>query len=588
MYYCANCATHEFVRLDLHKMDSALPVAGIDLGTCYSCICIYQRGQLLAVSPSSDYNYIASCISMMNNEIHYGASAVKESMISKSIAFKEVKCIIGRPIESITEYYTRKWPFELHGKPYPYLVTMEPYEDSVIGYAYPEYIDALFLSYLVNFASEKADMEIKDIVLTVPAFFSATQLHSTLQAARLAGLNVLRVLPEPCAAALRYCLSGITYSHVMIYDLGGGTFDVTLIENKNGDFRIMNTGGNHSLGGSDFDYLLAMYLRNEFEARGITIDLASRKFQKLVTEAERAKIALSAATSTEVSWSTFSAEEGSYTLGREKFERLIQAKIGESIETCLKCLKEVNVTLGPKDAILLVGGSSRIPLVEMILGEVFKGIRICKELNPDEVVAQGACLAAVKDYSSLNNSLPNVSVSLYTVHDYYYSLDQGGCILLFKKGTSQNTVYNLPIEVKAENKYIFLWQMVDGELLCVGWIDVSRINGRLELRVSFNSCSELVFQSNGSVVELHYYCEMPEKEKEKYQKLHALLKDIQKAMKTLEKRPDYPLADHVLTYLKQLKAKATEFIFKVDGTQYLQYFDQLHSQLLQYYRNLIE
>ena len=109
------------------------------------------------------------------------------------------------PFDSITEYYTRKCPFDLCGKPYSYLMTVN-YDNIPIGYAYPEYINALFLSYLVNFASEKIDMEIKDVVITVPAFFSAVQLHATLQTTRLAGLNVLRILPEPCAAALPYCL----------------------------------------------------------------------------------------------------------------------------------------------------------------------------------------------------------------------------------------------------------------------------------------------------------------------------------------------------------------------------------------------
>lgn len=140
----------------------------------------------------------------MTDEIHYGEAAVRESCINSSIAYKEVKCIIG-VLLILLQSTTCKWPFDLCGKPYSYLMTVN-YDNIPIGYAYPEYINALFLSYLVNFASEKIDMEIKDVVITVPAFFSAVQLYSTLQTTRLAGLNVLHILPEPCAVTLPYCL----------------------------------------------------------------------------------------------------------------------------------------------------------------------------------------------------------------------------------------------------------------------------------------------------------------------------------------------------------------------------------------------
>ncbi|KNB41700.1 chaperone HSP70 [Blastocystis sp. subtype 4] len=190
------------------------------------------------------------------------------------------------------------------------------YDNIPIGYAYPEYINALFLSYLVNFASEKIDMEIKDVVITVPAFFSAVQLHATLQTTRLAGLNWNN---------LSLCL---------VYDLGGGIFDIILIEIKNGDYRVIKTEGNHSLGGSDFDYLLAEYLQNELETYGIYIEKTSRKYQRLVHGAEKAKIALSIAKSTDVPLSSFatvaSEVDDYYTIDRSKFEELIREKLDQS------------------------------------------------------------------------------------------------------------------------------------------------------------------------------------------------------------------------------------------------------------------
>ena len=566
-------------------MQSIAPVIGIDLGTCYSCVYSFQKGQLQALPITSDTNLIASHVSMQNGEISYGRPAVRMGWMN-TISYKEVKCIIGRTKGSITEYNDRRWPFELRGDFYPYLESRD-YDGNILGYAYPEFVYGLFLQHLANLAADALGMEIQGVVITVPAFFTAVQLHATLQAARLVGLNVLRVLPEPCAAALPYCLEGVTSRYILVYDLGGGTFDVTIIKNTNGDYRVINTKGNHSLGGSDFDYLLAEYIRHKLEIRGITFLPISRLYQKLVYMAEQAKIRLNYSTSTHIELNDLCSDDQLVNevidIDRQLFESLILDKLKQTIRTCHECLDEVNIKLGREDTILLVGGSSRIPLVEKLLEQKFPDTPI-KMDDPDEVVAKGACITAVKSYDPTGNTFANVSVSQYSIFNYYYSIDNGERKMLVEKDTSLNTIVTRLFEVKTDDQKLYVWQYVDNEFICVGWVDIVAYLGVMQLKVSFNSCNEIELCINGTKVQLFYFCELMENEKEKLTRLSSLWRDIRKAKNTLRYNPE----EGAEPYLTEVEKISMSVAFRVPTDTVLEYIDQVHNLILQFYGHLIK
>ena len=344
-------------------------IIGIDLGTTNSCVSVLEGGEAHVIPNPEGGRTTPSVVAFKKGERIVG-DAAKRQAITNPNTVSSIKRLMG----------TSK-KVELEGKKYT-----------------PEEISAMILSYMKDYAESYLGEKVTKAVITVPAYFNDSQRQATKNAGKIAGLEVERIINEPTAAALAYGLDKQDKSHtVLVYDLGGGTFDVSVLELGDGVFEVKGTGGNNHLGGDDFDERIMDYLIKEFKKEN-DVDLSKDKMamQRLKEVAEKAKKDLSGMTTTQVSAPFISqGEDGplhlDVTLTRAKFEDLISDLVESTIKPVREAMKEAKVKKEDIDKVLLVGGSTRIPMVqELIKNEL--GKEPSREVNPDEVVAMGAAI----------------------------------------------------------------------------------------------------------------------------------------------------------------------------------------------------
>jgi molecular chaperone DnaK len=344
-------------------------IIGIDLGTTNSCVAVLEGGEAHVIPNPEGGRTTPSVVAYKKGERIVG-DAAKRQAITNPNTVSSIKRLMGS---------SKK--VELDGKKYT-----------------PEEVSAMILSYMKDYAESYLGEKVKKAVITVPAYFNDSQRQATKNAGKIAGLEVERIINEPTAAALAYGLDKQDKSHtVLVYDLGGGTFDVSVLELGDGVFEVKGTGGNNHLGGDDFDERIMEYLIKEFKKEN-DIDLSKDKMamQRLKEVAEKAKKDLSGMTTTQVSAPFISqGEDGplhlDVTLTRAKFEDLISDLVESTIKPVREAMKEAKVKKEDIDKVLLVGGSTRIPMVqELIKNEL--GKEPSREVNPDEVVAMGAAI----------------------------------------------------------------------------------------------------------------------------------------------------------------------------------------------------
>ena len=344
-------------------------IIGIDLGTTNSCVSVLEGGEAHVIPNPEGGRTTPSVVAFKKGERIVG-DAAKRQAITNPNTVSSIKRLMG----------TSK-KVELEGKKYT-----------------PEEISAMILSYMKDYAESYLGEKVTKAVITVPAYFNDSQRQATKNAGKIAGLEVERIINEPTAAALAYGLDKQDKSHtVLVYDLGGGTFDVSVLELGDGVFEVKGTGGNNHLGGDDFDERIMEYLIKEFKKEN-DVDLSKDKMamQRLKEVAEKAKKDLSGMTTTQVSAPFISqGEDGplhlDVTLTRAKFEDLISDLVESTIKPVREAMKEAKVKKEDIDKVLLVGGSTRIPMVqELIKNEL--GKEPSREVNPDEVVAMGAAI----------------------------------------------------------------------------------------------------------------------------------------------------------------------------------------------------
>ena len=344
-------------------------IIGIDLGTTNSCVAVLEGGEAHVIPNPEGGRTTPSVVAYKKGERIVG-DAAKRQAITNPNTVSSIKRLMGS---------SKK--VELDGKKYT-----------------PEEVSAMILSYMKDYAESYLGEKVKKAVITVPAYFNDSQRQATKNAGKIAGLEVERIINEPTAAALAYGLDKQDKSHtVLVYDLGGGTFDVSVLELGDGVFEVKGTGGNNHLGGDDFDERIMDYLIKEFKKEN-DIDLSKDKMamQRLKEVAEKAKKDLSGMTTTQVSAPFISqGEDGplhlDVTLTRAKFEDLISDLVESTIKPVREAMKEAKVKKEDIDKVLLVGGSTRIPMVqELIKNEL--GKEPSREVNPDEVVAMGAAI----------------------------------------------------------------------------------------------------------------------------------------------------------------------------------------------------
>ncbi|ENO1848707.1 Fe-S protein assembly chaperone HscA [Vibrio vulnificus] len=353
--------------------------AGIDLGTTNSLVASVRSGTADTLKDAQGRSLLPSIVNYANEEaiVGYAAKALSESQPQDTII--SVKRLLGRSLTDIqARYPSLPYRFKASENGLPVLQTTQ-------GDKNPIEVSADILKVLAKRAEESLGGELSGVVITVPAYFDDAQRAGTKDAAKLAGLHVLRLLNEPTAAAIAYGLDSGQEGVIAVYDLGGGTFDISILRLSKGVFEVLATGGDSALGGDDFDHLLADFLA---EQAGLELPLSAEKNRTLLNIATATKIAFSEQDSVEVEvfgW------KGVVT--REQFEELIRPLVKKTLMSCRRALKDADVEVDEVLEVVMVGGSTRTLLVREMVGEFF-GRTPLTNINPDEVVAIGAGIQA--------------------------------------------------------------------------------------------------------------------------------------------------------------------------------------------------
>nr|5UMB_A Chain A, Chaperone DnaK [Plasmodium falciparum NF54]5UMB_B Chain B, Chaperone DnaK [Plasmodium falciparum NF54]5UMB_C Chain C, Chaperone DnaK [Plasmodium falciparum NF54]5UMB_D Chain D, Chaperone DnaK [Plasmodium falciparum NF54] len=371
------------------------PVIGIDLGTTYSCVGVFKNGRVEILNNELGNRITPSYVSFVDGERKVGEAAKLEATLHPTQTVFDVKRLIGRKFDDQEVVKDRSLlPYEIvnnQGKPNIKVQIKD--KDTTFA---PEQISAMVLEKMKEIAQSFLGKPVKNAVVTVPAYFNDAQRQATKDAGTIAGLNIVRIINEPTAAALAYGLDKKEETSILVYDLGGGTFDVSILVIDNGVFEVYATAGNTHLGGEDFDQRVMDYFIKMFKKKN-NIDLRTdkRAIQKLRKEVEIAKRNLSVVHSTQIEIEDIvEGHNFSETLTRAKFEELNDDLFRETLEPVKKVLDDAKYEKSKIDEIVLVGGSTRIPKIQQIIKEFFNGKEPNRGINPDEAVAYGAAIQA--------------------------------------------------------------------------------------------------------------------------------------------------------------------------------------------------
>lgn len=370
-------------------------VIGIDLGTTNSCVAIKEGENVKVIANSEGSDTTPSVVAYTDNDERLVGGAAKRQMVTNPTkSFYSVKRLIGRKFDSS------------EAKHHAGLVSY-PLAEADNGDAWvekegkkmaPQEVSAIVLQKMKQTVEDHLGEKVNDAVITVPAYFNDSQRQATKDAGAIAGLNVLRIINEPTAAALAYGLDKTEENHIIaVFDLGGGTFDISILEIGDGVFEVKSTNGDTFLGGEDFDQCLVQYLADEFKKEhGVDLMVDTLALQRLKEAAEKAKIELSSSKQTEVNLPFITADSSGpkhllIKLSRAKFEDLVSKLVEGTIKPCKQALKDAGVKASDVHEVVLVGGQTRMPLVQQKVKEFF-GREPHKGVNPDEVVAIGAAI----------------------------------------------------------------------------------------------------------------------------------------------------------------------------------------------------
>jgi molecular chaperone DnaK len=367
-------------------------IIGIDLGTTNSCVAVMEGGKPVVIPNAEGGRTTPSMVAFSKSgERLTGAIARRQAITNPESTVFSIKRFMGRRHNEV----------EAEEKIVPYQITggaEELVKVHIAGKDYtPPEISAMILQYLKKAAEDYLGQEVKEAVITVPAYFNDSQRQATKDAGRIAGLEVKRIVNEPTAASLAYGLEKKSSETVAVFDLGGGTFDISILEIGEGVFEVKATNGDTHLGGDDFDQVLIDYIADEFKKEnGIDLRQDRMALQRLKEAAEKAKCELSSAMQTGVNLPFITADASGpkhldVSITRAKFEALVEHLIERTVEPCRKAIADAKVQGGGIQEVILVGGSTRIPAVQKRVEEIF-GKQANKGVNPDEVVAVGAAI----------------------------------------------------------------------------------------------------------------------------------------------------------------------------------------------------
>jgi len=368
-------------------------IIGIDLGTTNSCVAVMEGNEPVVIPNSEGKRTTPSMVAFLDNgERKVGDPAKRQAITNPTKTVFSIKRFMGETYDKVTKEIQRV-PYKVaKGDNNTPRVMIDDRKFT------PQEVSALILQKMKKTAEDYLGHEVTDAVITVPAYFSDSQRQATKEAGEIAGLKVKRIINEPTAAALAY---GLDKKHhdmkIAVYDLGGGTFDISILELGDGVFEVKSTNGDTHLGGDDFDQCIIDWLADEFKKdEGIDLKRDPMALQRLKEAAEKAKIELSSSSQTEINLPYIMPVDGIpkhlvKTLTRAKFENLIDTLVQATVEPCRKAMKDAGLNTSDISEVILVGGSTRIPVIQDVV-EKFFGRKPSKGVNPDEVVAVGAAI----------------------------------------------------------------------------------------------------------------------------------------------------------------------------------------------------
>ncbi len=415
-------------------------VIGIDLGTTNSCVAVMDGKTPKVIENAEGMRTTPSIVALTDDgERLVGQPAKRQAVTNPEKTIFAVKRLIGRRYDDPT--------VEKDKKLVPYKIVKASNGDAWVeadGTPYsPSQVSAFILQKMKETAEAHLGQKVDQAVITVPAYFNDAQRQATKDAGKIAGLEVLRIINEPTAAALAYGLDKTKQGTIAVYDLGGGTFDVSILEIGDGVFEVKSTNGDTFLGGEDFDMRLVSYLADEFQKeQGINLRNDKLALQRLKEAAEKAKIELSSTTQTEINLPFITADASgpkhlTMKLTRAKFEALVDDLVQKTVEPCRKALKDAGLSAAEINEVVLVGGMSRMPKVQEVVKQLF-GKEPHKGVNPDEVVAIGAAIQAgvlqgdVKDVLLLD--VTPLSLGIETLGGVFTRIIERNTTIPTKKG----------------------------------------------------------------------------------------------------------------------------------------------------------